>query len=129
MGFREHGVAFDFFKKRAGTATHGGAEFRAVPAMGDGEGFHRASDSHIKKPPFLVHSSLRFRALMGEESILRSNEENMGKLKALGGMERDECKTGGVVLLVLLALAVQGKFVEEILHAAALFWFGGWPGR
>ena len=65
---------------------------------------------------------------MGEESILRADQEDVGEFQPLGGVESDERKPGGVVLLILLALAVEGKFVEEILHTAALFRLVGRQG-
>ena len=75
--------------------------------MGDGERFHRAGNPDVKKPPLLIHCALGFRALVGEESILCTNEKNMRELKPLGGVERDEGEPRGVIFFILLALAVQ----------------------
>ena len=87
--------------------------------MCDREGFHGASDPDIEQAAFLVHRAFAFRALVGKDAILRTNEKNMRKLEALRGVHGDKSESLCVFFFILLALAVERKLVEKITNVAA----------
>ena len=58
--FNQHAVAFNFFQKRARPAVHRRAEFHAVAAVCDGEGFHCAGDADVEEPALLIDRALCF---------------------------------------------------------------------
>ena len=117
VAFNEDAFAFDLLEERAGAAIHGAAELRAVRAVGDGEGFHRAGDADIEQPALLIDGALGFRALVRDESILGSEEEDVGELQALGGMQGDEGDAAGIVFFVFIPLAIKRHLVDESLQS------------
>src|SRR5690349_4484353 len=90
----------------------------AARAMAKRERTHRARDADVKKPPFLIERAFHFRTRVGQQSFLQADNPDVRKLESLATVHRDERDSVAAhFLLLLLALAVQRKLLEERLQS------------
>ncbi len=98
--------------------------------MAQGQRLHGAGDGDIEKAALFVQRALHFRAGMGQQAVLQSDNMDVRKFQPLATVNGDERHgvTGG--FLLFLALGIQHQIIEEILQTAPAGWAGwhsGWP--